>query len=212
MTTSSDHAAGADTLIPGDDDHHDEPASEDVTTESAATAEDAHHPPRRSSMRRARGNWPQIVAALALCGSAALASSLYLGHHRTDQATAAAQSAVVSAASEGSAALLSYAPDTVERDLAAAQSHLTGEFLTYYSDFAEQIVTPAAKDKAVHATATVVRAATADVDGNHAKVLVFLNQSTTSKDNPTPAQTASSVMVGMTDVDGRWLISSFDPL
>jgi Mce-associated membrane protein len=100
----------------------------------------------------------------------------------------------------------------VEPDLAAAQSHLTGEFLTYYSEFAEQIVTPAAKDKAVRATATVVRAATADVDGNRAKVLVFVNQSTTSKDNPEPTRTASSVLVGMTDVAGRWLISSFDPL
>jgi Mce-associated membrane protein len=174
---------------------------------------DALTPPSPPS-RLSRGlrHWRRIGAGAALIGSAALAVGLYFGPHRIDQNEAAAQTAALTAASEGAVALLTYAPDTVEPDLAAAQSHLTGEFLTYYSDFAEQIVAPAAKDEAVHATATVVRAATADVDGNHAKVLVFLNQSTTSRDNPTAAQTASSVMVGMTDVDGRWLISSFDPL
>jgi Mce-associated membrane protein len=210
MTTSSDHVADANTLTPGDDDRHNEPVSEDATLEPAVAAEDSHRP-GQSWMRRLRGRWIQIAAGFALCGSAALALSLYFGPHRTDQATAAAQSAVVSAASEGSVALLSYAPDTVEPDLAAAQSHLTGEFLTYYRDFAETIVTPAAKDKAVHATASVVRAAAADIDGDHARVLVFLNQSTTSRDNPDPVQSASSVMVGMSKVGDRWLISSFDP-
>ena len=149
---------------------------------------------------------------VALCSSAALAGALYFGQHRADQQTAAAETAAVAAATQGSVALLSYAPDSIEPDLAAAQSHLTGEFLTYYSDFAHQIVAPAAKDKAVHATATVVRAAPVDVDGAHAKVLIFLNQSTTSRDNPDPVQTSSSVMVGMTKRDGRWLISSFDPI
>jgi len=209
MTTSSNHVADANTMAPGDDDR-DEPATEDVTSEPAATAEDGRQPEHRW-VRRAQRRWPQIAAGLALCGSAALTSSLYLEMHRTDQATAAAQSAVVGAASEGSVALLSYAPDTVEPDLAAAQSHLTGAFLTYYRDFAEQIVTPAAKEKAVHATASVVRAAPVDVDGDHARVLVFLNQSTTSRDNSGPVQSASSVMVGMSKVGERWLISSFDP-
>jgi Mce-associated membrane protein len=41
---------------------------------------------------------------------------------------------------------------------------------------------------------------------------VFLNQNTTSRDNPAPVQTASSVKVGLTKVDGSWRISSFDPV
>lgn len=169
-------------------------------------------PSAPSRGRRGLRHWRLIGAGAALIGTTALAVSSYVGPHRSDHNEAAARSAARTAASEGSVALLTYASETVEPDLAAAQSHLTGEFLTYYSEFAERIVTPAAKDKAVRATATVVRAATADVDGNRAKVLVFVNQSTTSKDNPEPTQTASSVLVGMTDVAGRWLISSFDPL
>jgi Mce-associated membrane protein len=153
-----------------------------------------------------------IAVVLALTGSAGAAAGLYLSQYRVDQQNAAASAAVVSAASQGSVALLSYAPDSLDHDLPAAQSALTGEFLTYYSQFANQIVAPAARQKNVHATATVVRAAATEVGAEKARVLIFLNQSTTSSDNPDPVQTASSVMVGLTKVDQRWLISSFDPL
>ena len=41
---------------------------------------------------------------------------------------------------------------------------------------------------------------------------MFINQTTTSKENPDGAFAASSVKVGLTKVDGNWLISSFDPV
>lgn len=215
MTMTSEHIVGAGAPIVDEVDEFDDRTltrenHHDGDADAGPEANSSR--PKRDRLRCALRYWRQIGAGAALIGSAALVAGIYFGPHRSDQTEAAAQTAVAAAASEGAVALLTYAPDTLEPDLTAAQSHLTGEFLTYYSDFAEQIVAPAAKDKAVHATATVVRAATADVDGTHAKVLIFLNQSTTSKDNPEPAQTASSVMVGMTEVAGTWLISSFDPL
>lgn len=168
--------------------------------------------PRRGGVRRVLGQWRRIAIAVALISSTAVAGGLYFGQYRADQQTAEAAADAVGAASEGSVALLSYAPGSVDPDLAAAQSHLTGEFLTYFSQFANQIVAPAAKEKNVHATAMVVRAAPVEVDTGHAKVLIFLNQTTTSRDNPEPVETASSVVVGLTKVGSRWLISSFDPL
>jgi Mce-associated membrane protein len=45
-----------------------------------------------------------------------------------------------------------------------------------------------------------------------AVVLLYLNQTTTSKENPDGSFTASSVKVGLTKVDDDWLISSFDPV
>ena len=108
--------------------------------------------------------------------------------------------------------LLSYAPDSLDRDLAAAKSHLTGDFLTYYSKFTDQIVAPAAKQKTVKTTASVVRAAVSELHPDSAKVVVFLNQTTTSKDRPDPTHTASSVVVSLTKVNGTWLISAFDPV
>jgi Mce-associated membrane protein len=46
---------------------------------------------------------------------------------------------------------------------------------------------------------------------NTASVLVYINQSTTTADNPEPMLTASSVVVTMSKVDGKWLISAFNP-
>ena len=43
-------------------------------------------------------------------------------------------------------------------------------------------------------------------------VLVFVNQTTTSKENPDGAFAVSSVKVSLNKVDGTWLISSFDPV
>lgn len=162
--------------------------------------------------RRAIAHWRALAICVALVASAATAGWLYFGQYRTDRLTVSATADVVGAATQGSVALLSYAPDTVDRDLAAAQSNLTGEFLTYYGEFAKQIVAPATKQRGVQTTATVVRAAAAEVNPNDAKVLVFLNQITISRDSPDPVQAASSVMVGLAKVDGRWLISSFDPI
>jgi Mce-associated membrane protein len=43
-------------------------------------------------------------------------------------------------------------------------------------------------------------------------VLVFINQTTTSKENPDGAFAASAVKVGMKKIDRTWLISAFDPV
>ena len=42
------------------------------------------------------------------------------------------RSAAVDAARDGTVAMLSYKPDTLDQDFAAAKSHLTGDFLNYY--------------------------------------------------------------------------------
>ncbi|CRZ16450.1 twin-arginine translocation pathway signal [Mycolicibacterium neworleansense] len=156
--------------------------------------------------------WRPIAVVCLVLASASAAAALYFGVYRADQGNAVASTAVVDAATEGSLALLSYAPNSLDQDIAGARSHLTGDFLDYYSEFANKFVVPAAKQKDIHATASVVRAAPVEVQSDTAKVLVFLNQATTSRDNPEPAQAASAVKVGLTKIDGKWLISSFDPI
>ena len=154
-----------------------------------------------------------ISLAVLLLSSAALASWAYLTQFRPDQQTdAAAAAATIKAASDGSIAVLSSSPDSLDKDFAAAKTHLTGEFLDYYTQFAHDIVTPAAQQKAVKTSATVVRSAVSDLHQDSAVVLVFLNQTTTSKENPGGSLTASSVKVGLTKVNDAWLISAFDPV
>ena len=51
------------------------------------------------------------------------------------------------AATDGTIALLSYKPDTVEKDLEAARSRLTGTFLDAYTSLTHDVVIPGAKQK-----------------------------------------------------------------
>jgi Mce-associated membrane protein len=148
-----------------------------------------------------------VVASVGLLGG--LFYSLYLPDRDTDGAAA---KAAISAASDGTVAVLSYSPDTLDRDFSSAKSHLTGDFLTYYNQFTQQIVAPAAKQKSVKTNAVVLRAALSEFHPDSAVVLLFVNQSTQSKERPEPTLTSSSVVVTVTKADGKWLISSFNPV
>jgi Mce-associated membrane protein len=148
-----------------------------------------------------------VVASVGLLGG--LFYSLYLPDRDTDGAAA---KAAISAASDGTVAVLSYSPDTLDHDFSSAKSHLTGDFLTYYNQFTQQIVAPAAKQKSVKTSAVVLRAALSEFRPDSAVVLLFVNQSTQSKERPEPTLTSSSVRVTLTKADGKWLISSFNPV
>jgi Mce-associated membrane protein len=153
------------------------------------------------------------LLALLVVASAALAGVLLYFQYLPDRDTdAAAAKSAIAAATDGTVAVLSYSPDTLDRDFSSAKSHLTGDFLSYYSKFTEQIVAPAAKQKSVKTNAVVVRAAVSELRPTSAVVLVFVNQSTVSKDRPEPSLTSSSVLVTLTKADGKWLISSFNPV
>ena len=163
--------------------------------------------------RRRRVKVAPLLLVLLLLLSGALATWLYIVQYRPDEQTdtAAAQTAI-NAARDGTVALLSYKPDTLNQDFAAAKSHLTGDFLNYYDQFTKEIVTPAAKEKALTTTAQVVGAAATELQPNSAVVLLFVNQATTSKERPDPTMASSSVLVSLTKVHGTWLITKFQPV
>ncbi|WP_235624261.1 twin-arginine translocation pathway signal [Mycolicibacterium goodii] len=154
-----------------------------------------------------------ILLGVALVASAALATVVYLEQYRVDQETdpAAAQVAL-KAATDGTVALLSYAPESLDQDFATAKTHLTGDFLSYYTDFTSKVVAPAAQQKKVKTKATVVNGAVSEIKPESAVVLLFINQATTSQEVPDGSFATSSVKVGLTKIDGNWLISTFDPV
>jgi Mce-associated membrane protein len=189
------------------DDKEDAAAAE---IDKAADSADSSAPARRRLAAI-----PLIPAALvlALLAAGGLAGWLYFTQYRPDTQTddAVAQS-VVNAARDGTVALLSYKPDTLNQDFAAAKSHLTGDFLNYYDQFTKEVVTPAAQTKGVTTTAQVAGAAVSELNPDKAVVLVFINQATTSKERPDPAMASSSAKVSLAKVHGDWLITKFDPL
>ncbi|MDP7705261.1 MULTISPECIES: hypothetical protein [unclassified Mycobacterium] len=209
----SDHYSDADVAeaVDEDADVEDEP--------EVHAAEDAEPAQRKPNWRR--DIWsrkitvrpiPVLLIVLVLI-SGGVTAWLYAHYHRPDQRTSPSVGrAAVSAASDGTVALLSYAPDTLDKDFASARSHLTGDFLSYYDQFTQQIVAPAAKQKSLKTSAHVMRAAVQELHPDSAVVLVFVDQSTTSKDNPEPSMAASSALVNLALVDGKWLITKFTPV
>jgi Mce-associated membrane protein len=166
----------------------------------------------RRCLARYLAQWRSIVATVLVVTAVGVPAGLYFVLYRPDQQVGdAAAHQAVQAASDGSVAVLSYAPDHLDRDFAKAKSYLTGNFLAYYTKFTEQLAA-LAQQKHVTETAQIVRAAVSELHPDSAIVLVFINQTATSKDKPQPQTTANSARVTLTKVKGAWLISNLDPL
>jgi Mce-associated membrane protein len=163
--------------------------------------------------RGSRFSWTRLLVV----GLPALALIMALGVgylkwlDGTARESRSAAEASVRAASESTIAILSYKPETVDRDLKAAAERLTAGFRQQYTQLVNDVVAPGAKQQHITAVATVPAAASVSATGKHAVVLVFVDQTTTIG-NDAPTQTTSSVRVSLENVDGRWLISQFDPV
>jgi Mce-associated membrane protein len=193
--------------------------AEEAKDADSADASVEESPERKTPERRARPRMlrnvplvPVILVLLVLI-SAGAAAWMYFARYQPNQRTdPAVARAVVSAASDGTVALLSYSPESLDKDFATAKSHLSGDFLSYYTQFTDQIVAPAAKEKSLKTTAHIMGAGVQELHPDSAVVLVYVDQSTTSKDRPDPTLSASTVLVSMSRVNGSWLISKFDPV
>jgi Mce-associated membrane protein len=185
---------------------------EDIDVDATAVAETNGDAPAMDSHRDPR--WSKVVAYAVLPGLAVLLAA-GIGYVKwQDISTQGATSAgadSVRAATDGTIALLSYKPETVEKDLAAARSRMTGQFLDSYTALTKDVVIPGSKQKQISAVATVPAAASVQASSNHAVVLLFVDQSVVIKDDA-PTSTASTVRVTLDRIDGRWLISHFDPV
>jgi Mce-associated membrane protein len=163
--------------------------------------------------RRFLARWPLILLTALVIAAIGLAAGLFFGQYRFDrQIDDAARQQAIKAASDGAVALLSYSPDNLNHDFEKAKSHLTGDFLAYYDKFSEQLVAPAAQHMQITQTAKVVRAAVSELHPDSAVILVFLDQTTLSKEKPKPLVTPSGVRVTLNKVKGSWLIAKFEPL
>ena len=118
----------------------------------------------------------------------------------------------IQAARESIVAILSYRPDTAEKDLdTAARERLTGPFLDDYTQLIRTVVIPDAKQRGISAAAQVPAAAVVSAEAYRAVLLVYVDQAMAAG-NAKPTQTNSSVRVTMEKIDGRWLIAGFDQI
>jgi Mce-associated membrane protein len=181
-------------------------SAQEATEADGGGAADAGAP------KKLRRWWLPAILLVLIVSAGAGGVYQYFTTYRTDLATDAhVAETVKTSAKVGTVALLSYAPETLQRDFVAAKTHLSGAFLEYYNGFTEQVVKPAAMDKKIKTVAEVTNAAITEIHPASAKVLVFINQSTTSAAKPKPELTSSSVLVTLDKQGDTWLISGFDP-
>lgn len=167
-----------------------------------------------SAQLDSRFSWTRIVAT-AVLPAVALLLGLGVGYLKwldgSAHASRTAAEESVKVATDSTVAILSYRPDTVDRDLTGAAGRLTGGFRQQYTQLVSDVVAPGAKQQHISAVATVPAAASVSATENHAVVLVFIDQTTTIG-NDAPTQTTSSVRITLERVHDRWLISQFDPV
>jgi Mce-associated membrane protein len=186
-------------------------ASADTSVEEDHTedTEGAKPLPRRRRIRWSRLAVFWVLPILALSLAAAAGYLKWQGTSVRESGTAGIEA--VAAAKDSTVALLSYQPDSVEKDLGAGRDRLAGKFKDSYTQLAHDVVIPGAKKQHISAVATVPAAALVSATPNHAVALVYVNQ-TVTVGNEAPSDTASSVRVTLDKVGGRWLISAFDPV
>jgi Mce-associated membrane protein len=196
-----------------------EPTTEDEATQQESEVdeldEDDDEDESEAVGERSPIAWSRVLA-FGVLPAIALLLALTAGYFKwldvsgTEAALARTESMRV--ASEDAVALLSYTPESADKDLNAARERLTGEFKDAYTALTRQVVIPGAKEKRIAAVAKVNAAASVSATASHAVVLLYVNQTVTVGDGGTPTDTQPVVRVTLEKVDGRWLVSHFDPV
>ena len=194
-----------------------EPTAEDETVQEdseVADADEASDDEPDSAPEKRRVAWSRVLARGVL-PAIALLLALGAGYFKwvvgSADDLARARTESVRVAGEDAVVLLSYKADSVEKDLAAARERLTGEFKDAYTELTRQVVIPGAKEKHISSVAKVNAAASVSATANHAVVLLFVDQTVTIGAGA-PTDTQPVVRVTLDKVDGRWLVSRFDPV
>jgi Mce-associated membrane protein len=191
------------------DDGGDDLGDDSADPEAATEGSDESRPAHQWRARLGRGFAYIILPAVALLLAAAAGYLKWADGTARDAEVYRSQS--VQAAIDSTVAMLSYRPDTVAQNLAAARDRMTGAFRDSYSSLTHDVVIPGAKQRQISAVATVPAAASVSATATHAVVLVFVDQTTIIGNDP-PSDSTSSVKVTLEKVHDRWLISQFDPV
>ncbi|MEV0250326.1 h domain protein [Nocardia sp. NPDC050712] len=146
-----------------------------------------------------------VAAALVIMG---INGYRYWDGERVEQA----RGEVVEVASRSVAAMFTYDFNTVDKELPKAADALSPKFREDYLKLINQAIAPGAKDKQLTVRATAQAGGVVSAEADHAVVLLFLNQVTTSKDTPQGTTTGSRVRVTLDKSDSGWLVDAVTPV
>ncbi|WP_446224155.1 h domain protein [Nocardia sp. IBHARD005] len=150
------------------------------------------------------------LAAIGVVAAVVLGISGYQlwQQDKTDQARTDA----MTTAGRTVSAMFTYEPATVDTELPRAADNLTEQFRAEYLKLVEQAIAPGAKEKQLTVKATTQAEGVVSAEPEHAVVLLYLNQLTTSKDSPEGATSGSRVRVTLDKAGNRWLVAQVTPV
>ena len=146
ISDDADAEDEAEAAISDDADAEDEAEAAAAISDDADAEDEAQQ--GKPAKAKLRISWPLVLAYGVLPGLALLLAAAGGFLKWQDSSARAAQLArieSVAAAKDSTIALLSYKSDTVEKDLEAAKSRLTGTFKDSYSQLINDVVIPGAK-------------------------------------------------------------------
>jgi Mce-associated membrane protein len=187
LTDDTEDTADTEATVTGDDETVDDDAKVATMT-------------KRETKREKRPiAWSRVVAYGVFPGLAlllAVAAGYLLWTDGSTDGVASARTESVRVASEDAVALLSYKAESADKDLNAAR---------------DRVVIPGAKEKQISTVVKVSAAASVSATANNAVVLLFANQTVTMGQG-VPTDTQPVIKVTLDKINGRWLVSHFDPV
>jgi Mce-associated membrane protein len=150
-----------------------------------------------------------LVVALVLVLLLAIVPHVRDDGSKGEQISDATRAVLMDQAAKMTATALSYSAKTFDADTAAAGKLMTSSMRKQYVDTLAQVKDEVAKEGLV-LKAEVVASALVSATSDEARVLEFVNQSTTAKGVKRTQVNQNRVVVTLTQTDGRWLISKMD--
>ncbi|MCP2317273.1 Mce-associated membrane protein [Nocardia amikacinitolerans] len=156
-----------------------------------------------------------LIAAGA-AGAVALAAVIVMAingfGYWSDRQEERARQDAVTAADRAVSAMFTYDFASVDTELPKAADNLSADFREDYLKLIAQAIAPGAKEKQLTVKATTQASGVVSADRDHAVVLLYLNQVTTSKESPQGTTTGSRVRVTLDKTDDRWLVDAVTPI
>lgn len=151
------------------------------------------------------------VAAAAVVG---LGAAVFLLYQRVESASEvdAARRSAVEAARTRLPQLLSYDYHTLDKDLASARAGTTGAFHDQFAELTTKVVAPAAQQRQIVTKTTIAGTSVVSAERDRVVLLVFLDQVTQTKADPSSQLDGARVRVTLQRQDDQWLVSELTPV
>ncbi len=193
----------------------DETASESTVESASESTEDAVSEPADDEPVSARRGWWMpvallVAAAVLVAGGVWALARADAGQANTALVDTGATAEVTRQVREGLERIFSYRHDDTAATEDAARGVLTGAAGEQYERLFRQVREQAPAQRLTLAT-KVVSSGVVSLSGDHAVLLVFLDQSAVRGDNGEATTAGAQLSVTAVLRDGRWLISELVP-